>query len=62
MEKITTKKEYYLAMSEIENYLAKGFENLTPEEDEQLHLLSQEVSRYEKIYFPMPVKHDLTVI
>ena len=62
MRKITTKREYYIAMSEIENYLAKGFEKLTKEEDEKLAQLSSEVNKYEKIYFPMPVKHDLSVI
>ena len=60
--KIKTQADYYLTMAKIETYLAKGFDNLTDEEDEKLEKLSKEVSHYEKIHFPMPVKHDLTVI
>ncbi len=62
MKKITTKKDYYVAMSEIEGFLAKGFDKLTREEDNRLAELSVEVSAYEKAYFPMPVKHELAVI
>lgn len=62
MKKIASKREYYIAMSEIEAYLAKGFEKLTKEEDEKLAQLSKEVNKYEREYFPMPVKHDLSVI
>jgi len=62
MKPIKTREEYYLVMAEIETYLAKGFANLTEKEDDELAELSKRVSVYEKIHFPMPVKHDLTTI
>jgi HTH-type transcriptional regulator/antitoxin HigA len=62
MKQIKTRRDYHLAMAEIEKYLAKGFDNLTPEEDSELDKLSKKVNQYEKIHFPMPVKHDLTTI
>ncbi len=62
MKPIKTRREYHLIMAEIETYLAKGFDNLTPEEDDDLEKLSKKVSEYEIIHFPMPVKHDLTTI
>jgi HTH-type transcriptional regulator / antitoxin HigA len=62
MKQIKTRNEYHLAMAEIETYLEKGFDNLTPEEDDLLEKLSKRVSTYENIHFPMPVKHDLTTI
>jgi HTH-type transcriptional regulator / antitoxin HigA len=51
-----------MAMAEIETYLTKGFDDLSEKEDAELERLSKMVSRYELIHFPMPVKHDLTVI
>jgi HTH-type transcriptional regulator/antitoxin HigA len=62
MKPIKTRSEYHLAMAEIETYLAKGFDNLTPEEDDELEKLSKKVSKYEVVHFPMPVKHDITTI
>ncbi len=62
MKLIKTRKDYHLAMAEIEAYLAKGFDNLTVEEEDILENISKRVSEYEKIHFPMPVKHDLTTI
>jgi len=62
MNQIKTRRDYHLAMAEIETYLAKGFDQLTGEEDDHLEKLSKKVSAYEKIHFPMPVKHDLTTL
>ena len=62
MKAIKTRRDYHLAMAEIETYLAKGFDNLTEDEDDRLEKISKRVSEYEKIHFPMPVKHDLTTI
>ena len=56
MKQIETSSDYHLAMAEIEVYLAKGFDNLTPAEDNELENLSKMVSQYEKIHFPMPVE------
>jgi len=55
MEQINTQEEYNLALAESETYLAKGFDNLTPEEDDQLSHLSEKVRMYESIHFPMPL-------
>ena len=57
MKQIETRVESHLIMAKIETYLAKGFDNLTAEEDEKLEQLSKMVSRYKNIHFPMPVKH-----
>ena len=62
MKQIKTTKDYYLAMAEIETYLTKGFDNLTPKEEDELEKISKKVSEYEKIHFPMPVQHDLKTI
>ncbi len=62
MKQIKTRREYHLAMAEIETYLAKGFDNLTAQEDDELEILSKKVNQYENIHFPMPVKHDLATI
>jgi hypothetical protein len=50
--------DYYLAMAEIEKFLAKEFDNLSGEEENELEKLSKAVNKYEQIHFPMPVKHD----
>ena len=62
MDHIKTRSEYHKVMAELEIFLAKGFDNLTSEEDDILESLSKLVSEYEKIHFPMPVKHDLATI
>jgi len=60
--KIKSRRDYHLIMADIETYLAKGFDNLSAEEEKALDILSKKVSEYEKVHFPMPVKHDLTTI
>lgn len=57
--KIENKQQYYLAMSEIEKYLEKGFASLTVEEDEQLYTLSQAVESWEIAAYPMPINPSL---
>ncbi len=49
---ITDSPDYYLAISEIEKYLQKGLSNLTPEEEDKLHLLSIDVEQYELKQYP----------
>ncbi len=57
--KIENKQQYYLAMSEIEKYLEKGFASLTVEEDEHLYTLSQAVESWELAAYPMPINPSL---
>jgi HTH-type transcriptional regulator / antitoxin HigA len=62
MKQIKTRRDYHLAMAVIESYLAKGVDHLTPQEDDEFARLSKKVNEYEKVHFPMPVKHDLTAL
>lgn len=62
MKAIKTKKEYYAAMARIEDFLEKGFANLTKAENLELKLLGSHVEAFEKIHYPMPVQHDLTML
>lgn len=62
MKQIQNRREYHLAMAEIEAFLAKGFSNLNDTDESKLEKLSRMVSEYEKVHFPMPVKHDVTTI
>ena len=57
--KIENKQQYYLAMSEIEKYLEKGFASLTVDEDEQLYILSRAVESWEIAAYPMPINPSL---
>ncbi|MES2702732.1 MAG: hypothetical protein V4649_08845 [Bacteroidota bacterium] len=58
MREINTAEDYELALAKVEVYLAKGFEYLTPEEDEELSVISKAVQKYERVEFPMPVRED----
>ncbi len=49
-----TERGYHIAMTEIEQFLAKGFDNLSPDEDRELERLSKVVFEYESIHFPLP--------
>jgi HTH-type transcriptional regulator/antitoxin HigA len=62
MKHIKNAHDYHTAMAEIETYLAKGFDQLTESEETRLKQLSDSVSAYEQIHFPMPVVHDLSTI
>lgn len=53
---ITNKQAYYLEMAEIEPLLAKGFDNLTDEENARLDELSDAVEAWEKVEYPMPLR------
>lgn len=57
--KIENKHQYYLAMAQIEQYLQKGFANLTEEEDEQLAVLSLAAEAWEIAAYPMPMQPSL---
>ncbi len=57
--KIENKHQYYLAMAQIENYLQKGFSNLTENEDEELARLSLAAEAWEMKEFPMPMQPSL---
>lgn len=54
--KITNKQDYYLAMAQIENFLQKGFANLTEHEDEKLAELSVAAETWEINMYPMPMQ------
>ena len=62
MESIKTKKEYYAVMAQIEAFLEKGFANLTKSQNNELKQLSSRIEAFEKIHYPMPVQHDLTML
>lgn len=62
MKHLKNAHDYHTAMAEIETYLAKGFDQLTESEEARLKQLSDSVSAYEQIHFPMPVVHDLSTI
>ena len=57
--KIENKQQYYLTMSQIENFLQKGFSNLTETEDEQLAELSKAAEAWELNAYPMPMQPSL---
>jgi antitoxin component HigA of HigAB toxin-antitoxin module len=59
MKVITDKREYYLVMSEIESYLQKGFDALSPEDEERLHDLSTAAEAWEFSAYPMPTNPQI---
>jgi HTH-type transcriptional regulator/antitoxin HigA len=62
MIKIGNKQQYYSAMAEIENYLQKGFANLSVKEDDRLGQLSRAVEAWEIKEYPMPMSPSFTDI
>jgi hypothetical protein len=52
-----TPGQYHAAMSEIENYISRGFENLNKKETNLLDELSNKVHEYESHKYPMPITH-----
>jgi HTH-type transcriptional regulator/antitoxin HigA len=62
MIKIGNKQQYYSAMAEIENYLQKGFANLSVKEDDHLGQLSRAVEAWEIKEYPMPMSPSFTDI
>ena len=51
---IKNETEYRAALTTIEPFLKKGFEQLTPEEDEELARISMLIEEYESIHYPLP--------
>ena len=60
MNPITTRRDYHLTRFKIEKYLEKGFDKLNNTEEQELRDLSKEMSKYEKVHFPMPGKSNPT--
>jgi HTH-type transcriptional regulator/antitoxin HigA len=56
IEKITSQADYRLALAVIEPFLKKGFDALTPEEDDELARISMLIEQYEAVHYPMPFK------
>jgi HTH-type transcriptional regulator / antitoxin HigA len=56
IEKITSQADYRLALAIIEPFLKKGFDALTPEEDDELARISMLIEQYEAVHYPMPFK------
>jgi antitoxin component HigA of HigAB toxin-antitoxin module len=57
-----TPSQYYAAMSEIENYISRGFENLSKKEAMHLDQLSDKVHEYESVKYPMPMPDSVSGI
>lgn len=55
-ETINNETEYRAALAMIEPFLKKGFEQLTPEEDEELARISMLIEEYESVHYPLPFK------
>lgn len=53
--KIETNSQYHRALTEIETFIEKGFDNLTKSQTTQLEILSRQVEEYETLKYPMPV-------
>ena len=53
---IKNETEYRAALAMIELFLKKGFEQLTPEEDEELARISMLIEEYESVHYPLPFK------
>lgn len=56
---ITTKQAYYQALAEMETYIAKGFNNLTENEEARLSQLTDAVEAWEEVEYPLPLKPDI---
>ena len=56
MDTIKTRRDYHLTRFKIDKFMEKGFSNLSPTEELELKNLSKEMSKYERIHFPMPIR------
>ena len=56
MDTIKTRRDYHLTRFKIDKFLEKGFGNLSESEEMELMNLSREMSKYEKVHFPMPIR------
>ncbi len=57
---VFTPSQYHAAMSEIENYISRGFENLNKKEANHLDELSNKVHEYESRKYPMPMANSVS--
>ena len=60
--RVFTPSQYHAAMSEIENYISRGFENLNEKEANHLDELSNKVHEYESRKYPMPMANSVSGI
>ena len=61
-KQVFTSSQYHAAMSKIENFLARGFENLNAKEANHLDELSDRVHEYESLKYPMPMANSVSGI
>jgi antitoxin component HigA of HigAB toxin-antitoxin module len=59
-KQVFTPSQYHAAMSEIENYISRGFENLNEKEANHLDELSDKVHEYESHKYPMPMANSVS--
>jgi len=59
MTPITSMSQYYTTLAEIETFLAKGFDNLTDDENKKLEELSIAAEAFEEKKYPMPLEITL---
>lgn len=57
---VFTPGQYHAAMSEIENFISRGFENLSDKEANRLDELSNKVHEYESRKYPMPMANSVS--
>ncbi len=62
VKQISTPSQYHAAMSKIEDFLARGFENLNAKEANHLDELSDQVHEYESLKYPMPMANSVSGI
>jgi antitoxin component HigA of HigAB toxin-antitoxin module len=55
-----TPGQYHAAMSKIENYISRGFDNLNEKEANHLNELSNKVDEYESRRYPMPMANSVS--
>jgi HTH-type transcriptional regulator/antitoxin HigA len=60
METIKNNSGYFSALALIEKFIEKGFDNLSPQETEELAQLSKMVELYEMKKYPMPLQTSVT--
>ena len=61
MNTTLSRRDYLLARFKIENYLHKGFDRLTPEEEADLQTLSNNIRKYEAAQTPMPGRQNVVI-
>jgi len=61
-KQVFTPSQYHAAMSKIEDFLARGFENLNAKEANLLDELSDRVHEFESLKYPMPMANSVSGI